>query len=184
MSLVPLTCLIAGCILLLLGRKAFWLFLSLAVFAVTVTFVQHYLPSLDQRTVVVLSLIAGFVAAVASVMLAKALVWIGGFVGGGYVGVIAWGTLVPAGPAFPWPAFVVGGIAGMLVAKFLFETLLVLASSAVGAALLVHVLGIEGTPALIVLVVLTAAGVIIQGKLLPGKTSGAALPKEEHDRTE
>jgi hypothetical protein len=184
MNLVTLTCLIAGCILLVAGRKAFWLFLGLAVFAVTVVFVQHYLPSLDQRTLVVLSLIAGFVAAVASVTLAKALVWVGGFVGGGYVGVIVWGTLIPAGPVFPWLAFIVGGVVGMLVAKFLFETLLVLASSAVGAALLVHVLGIVGTPGLIVLVVLTVVGVIVQGRFLPGKTSRAASDKEEHDKPE
>jgi hypothetical protein len=184
MNLVTLTCLIAGCMLLVAGRRAIWLFLGLAVFAVTVALIQHYLPSLDQRTLVVLSLIAGFVAAVASVMLARALIWVGGFVGGGYVGVIAWGTLIPAGPAFPWLAFVVGGVVGMLVVKFLFETLLVLASSAVGAALLVHVLGIDGTPGLIVLVVLTAAGVIAQRKLLPGKTSRAASPKEEHDKPE
>lgn len=184
MNLVTITCLIAGCLLLVAGRKAFWLFVGLAVFAVTIAFVQHYLPSLDQRTLVVLSLIAGFVAAVASVTLAKALVWVGGFVGGGYVGVIAWGMLIPEGPAFPWLAFVVGGVGGMLVAKFLFETLLVLASSAVGAALLVHVLGIDGTPGLIVLVILTAAGVIVQGKLLPGKTPQAATPKEEHDKPE
>ena len=72
----------------------------------------------------------------------------------------------------------------MLVAKFLFETLLVLASSAVGAALLVHVLGIVGTPGLIVLVVLTVVGVIVQGRFLPGKTSRAASDKEEHDKPE
>jgi len=181
MSMVTLTCLIAGLILLVAGRKAFWLFLGLAVFAIAVVFVQRYLPNLDDRTLLILSLVVGVIAAVASVAIAKALVWVGGFVCGGYIGVVAWQILVPAAAGFPWLAFAIGGVLGVLIAKFLFESLLVLGSSAVGAALLVHTIGVEGIPGLILLILLTVVGVVVQGKFLPGRPARPSASKETQE---
>jgi hypothetical protein len=173
MNTITLVSLIAGLILLVAGRKAFWIFLGLAAFAVTVAFIQRYLPNLDERTLLVVSLVVGAIAAAAAVALAKAIVWVGGFVGGGYIGVIVWEMLVPAAAGFPWVAFVIGGVIGMVLMKLLFESLLVLGSSAVGAALFVHIFRVEGTLGLLLLIGLTVIGVIIQGRLWPGKKAEA-----------
>ncbi len=167
MSSVTLVSLITGLLLLLAGRKTFWLFLGLAGVAVAVAFVPRILPDLDQQTLLLVSIGAGILGGILAFVFSRVLVWVGGCVAGGYLGVIAWQTVAP-GPSFPWMAAVVGGLLGMLVAKFLFESALVLASSAVGAALLVHVSGLEGTSGLAALVVLTAAGIIVQGRLWPG----------------
>ncbi len=166
MRSVTLVSLIAGLLLLLAGKKTFWLFLALAGVAVAIAFVPRFFPDLDQQSLLLVSIAAGVVGGILAFALSRMLVWVGGFVAGGYLGVIAWQTVAP-GPAFPWAAAVVGGILGMLVAKFLFDSALVLASSAVGAALLVHVSGLEGTAGLAALVVLTAAGIMIQGRLWP-----------------
>ena len=181
MNMVKLTCILAGLILLMAGRKALWLFLGLAVFAIAVAFIQSYLPNLDDRTLLVVSLVAGVIAAVASVALAKALVWVGGVACGGYIGVVAWQTLGPAAGGFPWLACAIGGVVGILVAKFLFESLLVLGSSAVGAALLVHTLGVDGTPGLALLILLAALGVVVQGKFMPGKSARPSASKETEE---
>jgi len=165
MNAITLASLIAGLVLLIAGRKAFWAFLGLAAFAVTVAFVQRYLPNLDERTLLVVALVTGGIAAAAAVVLAKAVVWIGGFIGGGYIGVVVWEMLMPSATGFPWVAFVIGGLIGMVLMKLLFESLLVLGSSAVGAALLVHILRFEGTLGLFFLIVFAAVGVIIQGRL-------------------
>jgi hypothetical protein len=66
----------------------------------------------------------------------------------------------------------------MLVAKLLFESVLVLASAAMGAALLVHVTGLDGAPGLVALVVLTVAGIIVQGRLRP-RSSGEKSSEEK-----
>lgn len=165
MNAITLASLIAGLVLLIAGRKAFWAFLGLAAFAVTVAFVQRYLPNLDERTLLVVALVTGGIAAAAAVVLAKAVVWIGGFIGGGYIGVVVWEMLMPSATGFPWVAFVIGGLIGMVLMKLLFESLLVLGSSAVGAALLVHIIRLEGTLGLFFLIVFAAVGVIIQGRL-------------------
>jgi FAD/FMN-containing dehydrogenase len=179
MSSVTLVSLVAGLLLLLAGKKTFWLFLGLAGIAVAIAFVPRIFPDLDQQSLLLVSIAAGIIGGILAFALSRALVWVGGFVAGGYLGVIAWQTVVHA-PAFPWVAAVVGGIVGMLVAKFLFDSALVLASSAVGAALLVHVSGLEGTTGLAALVVLTAAGIIVQGRLWPRSSSGRpAVEKDE-----
>ncbi len=171
MSTVTLVSLVAGLLLLLVGRKAVWFFLGLAGIAVAVAFLPRYLPDLDQRTLLYVSIGAGVLGAALAFVLSRVLVWAGGLIGGAYVGVIVWQTIAP-GPAFPWVAAVIGGVLGMLVAKLLFESVLVLASSAMGAALLVHISGLEGTPGLAALVILTAAGNIVQGRLWPRSSAG------------
>lgn len=179
MSSVTLVSLIAGLLLLLAGRKTFWLFLGLVGVAVAIAFVPRILPDLDRQTLLLISIGAGVLGGILAFALSRVLVWVGGFIGGGYLGVIAWQTVAP-GPSFPWVAAVIGGILGMLIAKFLFESALVLASSAVGAALLVHISGLEGTAGLVLLVVLTAAGIIVQGRLGPRPSSGKpAAEKDE-----
>jgi hypothetical protein len=166
MNTVTIVSVVAGLLLLLVGRKAFWFFLGLAGIAFALAFIPRYFPDLSQQTLLIVSVGAGVVGGALAFALAKVLVWVGGFVGGGYLGIILWQTVAP-GPGFPWGAALIGGVLGMLSAKFLFESVLVLASSAMGAALLVHVSGLEGTLGLAALVVLTAVGIIVQGRLWP-----------------
>ena len=125
---------------------------------------------------------AGIIGAAAASVLTKVVVWVGGFVGGAYVGVIAWQTLMGAAPGFPWIPVVIGGIAGILVAKFLFESVLVIVSSAAGAALLVHTFQVGETVGFILLILFTAIGIIVQGRLWPGASSKA--PKQEKEQEE
>ncbi len=178
MSSVTLLSLVVGLLLLLVGRKAFWFFLGLAGAAVAIAFVPRYVTGLDQQTLLIVSIVAGVLGGVLAFALSKAVVWVGGLVGGGYCGVILWQMLVP-GSGFPWVAAAVGGILGMLVAKFLFTSVLVLASSAMGAALLVHLSGLEGAPGLVVLVLLTAIGVLVQGRFWPRTLKEKPVEKEE-----
>jgi hypothetical protein len=166
MNTITLASIIAGLLLLLVGRKVFWIFLSLAGIALALDFLPRYFPQFDQQTLLIVSLAAGVLGGVLAFALAKTVDVVGGGVAGGYLGVIVWHALAP-GPGFPWVPAIVGGVLGILAAKFVFTSVLILASSAMGAALLVHVAGLEGTAGLAALVVLTAAGIIVQGRLWP-----------------
>ena len=59
MSSVTLVSLIAGLLLLLAGKKTFWLFLGLAGVAVAIAFVPRIFPDLDQQTLLLVSIGAG-----------------------------------------------------------------------------------------------------------------------------
>jgi hypothetical protein len=155
------------------SRGFFWFFLGLAGIAFAITFIPRYFPDLSQQTLLIVSIVAGVAGGALAFALAKVLVWVGGFVGGGYLGIIVWQIVAP-GPGLPWVAAIIGGILGMLIAKLLFESVLVVASSAMGAALLVHLCGFEGTLGLVALVVLTAVGIIVQGKLWPRSSPHAS----------
>ena len=178
MTSVGLLSMIAGLLLLLAGRKTFWIFLGLAGIAVAIAFLPQYFPGLDQQTLLLLAIGAGVLGGILAFVLSRVLVWAGGFLAGAYVGVIAWQVAAPA-QGFPWVAAVAGGILGLLAAKFLFASVLILASSAMGAALLVHLSGLEGTPGLATLVVLTAAGIIVQGKLWPRSAAGRSAEEKD-----
>lgn len=182
MSAVTLGSLVAGLLLLLVGRKAFWFFLGLIGFAVAVAFIPRIVPDIDPQTRMIVAVVAGIIGAAAASVLTKVAVWVGGFVGGAYVGVIAWQTLMGAAPGFPWIPVVIGGIAGILVAKFLFESVLIIVSSAAGAALLVFTFQVGETIGFILLILFTAIGIIVQGRLWPGATSKA--PEQEKEQEE
>jgi hypothetical protein len=177
MSIVTLTSLVVGILLLIVGRKAFWFFLALVAFAVAVAFIPQLFPDLDGQTQLVVAIVAGIAAGAAASVLTKVVVWVGGFVGGAYVGVIAWQTLLPAATGFPWIPVVAGGVAGMLLAKFLFESVLVIVSAAAGAALVVHTVRVGETTGFVLLILLTAIGIIVQGRFWPRASSPP--PKKE-----
>jgi hypothetical protein len=178
MNIVTIASIVVGLLLLVVGRKAFWFFLALVGFAVAVAFVPQLFPDLDGQTQFVVAIVVGIAAGAAAAVLAKVVVWVGGFVGGAYVGVIAWQTLVPAAPGFPWIPVVAGGIAGMLLAKFLFESVLVVVSSAAGASLIVHTIGVGESTGFVLLILLTAIGIIVQGRLWPRASS--STPAKEN----
>ena len=184
MSTVTLVSLLVGLLLLLVGRKAFWFFLALIGFAVTVAFIPRIVPDIDPQTQVIVAIVAGIIGGAAASVLTKVVVWVGGFVGGAYVGVIAWQTLMGAAPGFPWIPVAIGGIAGMLIAKFLFESVLVIVSSAAGAALLVYTFQVGETLGFILLILFTAIGIIVQGRLWPGASSKAPARAEKQEEKE
>lgn len=178
-SPVTLVSIIIGLLLLFVGRKALWFFLALIGFAVTIAFLPRIAPDLSPNTQVIVAVVAGIIGGASASVLAKVLVWVGGFVGGAYVGVVAWQTLMGTAPGFPWIPVAVGGIAGIFIAGFLFASVLIIVSSAAGAALLVQTVGVGETFGFILLILLTAVGIIVQGRLWPGASPKSPAKKQE-----
>ena len=143
----------AGFLLLAFGRRLFWLFVGLVGFVFGYNFAEHFV-GLPSDVGVVLILLAVFFKKIA-------LGFVGFLVGGlGLIWVAAeagWDT----GPAI-WLGAVVAGIAGALLARFVFEAALVLLSSIFGAALLVEGLAPQGIDPILFFVILVAAGSLFQ----------------------
>ena len=155
----PVAALIAGGLLLVFGRRLFWLFVGVVGFVVAYRLAGAYLGSAGAGWIAAIA--AGVLGAVAAVLVQKLAVTIAGFAAGavGFVWIlemIGWSpgilTLVGA---------LVAGLIGAALVRWLFELGLVALSALVGAALVVEGLGIE-EPRGVVFVILAVVGALLQ----------------------
>lgn len=162
--------LLIGLGLLTLGRTLFWVFVGGAGFVAGVWLMQTFLPEQPQNMV----LIGGAVGAVAGVVLAKFVksiaIGVGGFLGGGLIGFGLARLFLPGVPE--WFAFVVMGILGVVLLRMAFDMALLVISSVAGAMLIAQNLPLSGPLQMVVIVVLSVAGIMIQRSLKKGGSSG------------
>jgi hypothetical protein len=164
-SLMPIG---VGLLLLLLGRKVFWLFTGAVVFVLGMNLLGRFLP-LSTTHVFYISVGLGVLAALATVFLQKVFLRIAGFLAGGYIlMVLAERFPVPEGLPW-WLPFVLGGLLGAVLLSFLFEWALIVLSSLTGAFLIVQHLSLEQTTSTIVLAVLALVGIVVQARGKRGK---------------
>lgn len=154
---------LVGLGLLTLGRALFWVFVGGAGFAAGLWLMQAFFPEQPQSA----AFIAGAVGAVAGVVLAKFVksiaVNVGGFLGGGVIGL---GLARMIGPGIPdWIAFIVVGLLGMLIVRMAFDLALLLISSIAGAMLIVRNLPLSESLQTVAVVVVASAGILVQWSL-------------------
>jgi hypothetical protein len=166
----------AGLLLCFLGKRVLWLFLGALGFFLTYNLVCAYLPELPDRSVMILALAGGALTGTLVLLAEKGVVWIGGLLGGGYVGALIWQVVQPSAHGFPWPAIVLGALLGLLTARFLVTLGLAVLTSAVGAALLAVSLPAEQYR-MILFVVMFLLGLVVQSGLL--RKRGKTSPKEK-----
>ncbi len=150
----PLAAILAGCCLLVLGRKLFWFFVGISGFLAGVFIVESL--GLSQTATLVAGVVAGLAGAAIAVFLQKLAVGVAGFLAGAYLAL----NLANMGgwdrPPFLWVAVLVGGILGGALVAGLFDWALIILSSLLGASLIADAVH---TPALLCL---SIAGVLIQ----------------------
>jgi hypothetical protein len=165
------TQIIAGVLLLLLGRRILWLFLGILGFFVTRLLALTYLPDLSGQTTLIIALAGGGLAASLILLAEKLAVTGGGVLGGAFVGAFVWQQLVPGAGGMPWIGIVAGAILGFLIVRFVVKLALAIMASAVGAALLALALP-EPEYRMIAFVVLLIVGLVLQSGLLRKKKDG------------
>lgn len=159
--------LVTGGVLLLFGRRLFWLFVGL-VGAVAALVIATEWVGLEAGTPSLLAAVAaGLVGALLAVLVQKAAVAVVGFLAG------VWGVLVllqmasPSASLFDPPSLQTllalgGGVVGAVVAAQVFDAALVVLSALTGSLLLVTGSGLVGTFALISFFALALLGVLAQ----------------------
>lgn len=159
--------LVTGGVLLLFGRRLFWLFVGL-VGAVAALVIATEWVGLEAGTPSLLAAVAaGLVGALLAVLVQKAAVAVVGFLAG------VWGVLVllqmasPSASLFDPPSLQTllalgGGVVGAVVAAQVFDAALVVLSALTGSLLLVTGSGLVGTFALISFFALAFLGVLAQ----------------------
>jgi hypothetical protein len=159
-----------GAVLLLAGRRLYWLLAGAAGFVLGLFLTQQLLSDQSQTVMLLASLALGALFAVLAVVGQRFIIGLVGFVAGG-IGLNWLFTAFSFTPAEPSTLlsvaiFIAGGIAGAFMLSRLFDLGLVVLSSLIGAELLLRGLGamvtLPDTLGAIPLIVLTVLGIAVQ----------------------
>ncbi len=123
-----------GILLLLLGRRMFWVFVAGTGFAVGVLLSVELLGGQSDWVMLVVVIGLGALGALVALMAQKVAVGIGGFLAGAYLGHALATALQFAMPI--WVPVIVGGILGAILLAVLFDWALIALSSLLGAAVI------------------------------------------------
>jgi len=153
---------IAGGLLLTLGRKLFWLFVAISGFALGFALSTRLLGVQPEWVALVIGLACGLLGALLAVFAQSLAIGVAGFLAGAVVG-INLATALGAQPGLVvWVAAIVVGILGAILMGLVFNWALIVLSSLAGATLIVEAAGLAGSTGWLVTIALCAFGIIFQ----------------------
>jgi hypothetical protein len=151
-----------GAVLVLVGRRLFWLLVATLGFLVAFTLAQRLAPDSPEPLHWVLAVGAGLIGALLAIFAQQLAVGAAGMLFGGYATLwILERNGVDLGN-WEWVVLLAGGVLAAALALAVLETALVVLSSILGAGLLVGAARLEGLPAAISFAVLVIVGVSVQ----------------------
>ncbi|MCJ7545470.1 MAG: DUF4203 domain-containing protein [Deltaproteobacteria bacterium] len=161
---------VLGLILLIFGRKLFWLFVSIVGFLVGMEFIDLLL--VDQSIWVKLlgGLGAGLLGALLAIFVQRVAFVLAGFFAGAYFALLLAHPLGIAGASLILA--VAGGVVGAIVAALLMDWAIIALSCLAGAAAIVSRLGLRDVNMAIVFLVLVIIGILVQAKLMEHAEEG------------
>lgn len=166
--------LILGGALLLAGRKLFWLFVGAAGFVTGIQLATRFSQGSEWPAIIV-GLIIGVIFALLAIFLQAVVIWIAGFLTGGYVLTALAGMLgMDVSGATIWIVYIIGGILGVILVGLLFDWALITLSSLAGASLVIQSFRPGGATGGVLFLILFIAGVLIQGSILRRERAVAA----------
>jgi hypothetical protein len=129
-----------GVIVLIAGRKLFWLFVGAAGFVVGIAVAQRFFGDQPELVLLGIALVTGILGALLAVFLQRLAVGLAGFVAGGYALMVLVDALnLHFGTAGLW--FLVGGFIGAVLMVALFDWALIILSAVGGAGMVINGLG-------------------------------------------
>jgi hypothetical protein len=153
--------LVAGGLLLVFGRKLFWLFVGAVGFFAGMTLATQFFPNNSGLSLVV-GVVIGLIGAVLAVFFQRVAVIGAGFLAGGYLATTLLGMFTASPATTSWLPFLVGGILGALLMVAIFDWALIMISSLTGAVLIANYAQ-AGQPYTVLLIVgLFILGVVLQ----------------------
>lgn len=153
----------SGVMLLVLGWKLFWLFVAVVGFAAGLQAAQLVLGPQPFWVLWAAGMICGVIGAILALFFQKLAIGIGGFVAGS---TIALHLTLMTGYHPGALVILIGGVIGAVGLYLIFDWALILLSSVAGAAFIIEAFGRQAPYAPMLSMVLIAAGVIFQARLL------------------
>lgn len=155
-----------GLIVLVLGRKLFWLFIGALGFICGLYFAAYAFYGQPNWIILLTGLAAGAVGAILAVFLQRFAVILSGLFAGGYlilhlVYFFGWHT-----GWLSWLFFLIGGVVGAVAAATFFDWSLIILSSLTGASMIVRALPLSPMPTILLSIFLAAVGLFVQAGLM------------------
>ena len=163
---VPILSLAIGALLLLFGRRLFWLFVAAIGFALGLALTPHLMHEPPPWLALALGLFLGLLGMVAAFVLQKLAIGVAGFLAGGRLAIVCASAFLVNQAQYYWPIFIIGGVVGAMLLLALFDWALIILSSAEGAHLISEVIHVPERGAGILFVALLALGIIVQASML------------------
>lgn len=174
-----------GFVILLTGRKLFWLFVGILGFLAGANLAQAFVNTDPAWMVWLLALVLGLIGALLAVFLQRVAIAIAGFIAG-------WVLLMNLTMAFGWEFgnlawvfFLIGGLVGSLLISILYDWALILLSAIVGATTIeqnlipalepLHLTPLDPFTISAILVILILVGVSVQYRAMIGEAGATVI---------
>jgi len=152
-----------GLLMLLTGRKMFWLFISAAGFLVGMSFGGLFFAGHQQWVIFLIAVVTGLIGALLAVFAQRVAFVLAGFYAGAYITYL----LTNMSGLYEMSMFlsVVGGVTGAVLAVAFMDWAIIALSSIVGAGIIIDALNPSQATGLVLFVILVSAGVFFQSRL-------------------
>ena len=162
---VPTVGLLVGIAILLLGRKLFWLFVAAVGFAYGAELAPQIIHHPTPVVILVIALVLGLLGALFAVLLQAFAIGASGFLTGGWLAIRIYEYFVGHVRNVEI-LYLIGGILGAILFLALFDWVLILFSSVVGARLIAIAITVSQNGRTILFIVLVVIGIIVQSSML------------------
>src|SRR6059036_2780587 len=151
-----------GIVILLFGRKLFWLCVAAVGFAAGVEIAPHLVHEPSPLLALTVALVLGLIGALLALFLQKVAIAVLGFLAGGYLaGAIAAAFFIHSAQYYTI-IFLVGGFIGAILLLAVFDWALIVVSSLIGAHLIQSAIVLPPTGSTLVLIGLAVLGILVQ----------------------
>ena len=163
---VPLVGALIGIVILLFGRKLFWLCVAAVGFVAGVELAPHLVNEPSPLLQLTVAIVLGLIGALLALFLQKVAIAVFGFLAGGKLaGAIAAAFFVHY-VQYSTVIFVVGGVIGAILLLTLFDWALIVVSSLIGAHLIQSAIVLPPSGSTIVFLGLAVICVLVQAASL------------------
>ncbi len=129
--------LIAGVVLLVFGRRLFWLFVAACGFVAGLSLAPQITTTQPHWKILLIALALGILGALLGLLFERLAIAVAGFLAGAYIAIRMLVVLDLQGALALWVALVIGGLIGALLLGMVFDWSLIGLSSVSGAFLIV-----------------------------------------------
>lgn len=162
----PIIDIAAGLLVLLAGRKLFWLFIAVVGFLAGVELARELIATQAEWVAWLIGAGAGIVGAVVAVFFQRVAFALAGAYAGAYLAV---GLAQSLGWVPGLAVLLGGGLIAALVAALVMDWAIIVLSSLIGAGLIVATLGLAPLHGVIAASVLATVGIVIQSRTTRGR---------------
>ena len=155
-----------GAVILLFGRKLFWLCVAAIGFAAGVEIAPHFVNEPSPLLALTIALVLGLIGALLELFLQKIAIAVLGFLAGGKLAGAIAGAFFVHYAQYSTIIFVVGGLVGAILLLALFDWALIVVSALIGAHLIQSAIVLPPSGSTIVFIGLAIIGILVQAASL------------------